>query len=153
GAPAAPATTPPGAPAATVAVATLQPLTVAHGFISAETLPIWTALDSGIYEKYGLQVTAIPLQTGAQAVPAMTSGEVQVALITGLSVVESNHSGADMIIVAGYSNMMRYFLHARPENQRVQDLRGKRIGITRRGGALIVGLEILLQKHGMVAGT
>lgn len=153
GAPAAPATAPSAAPAATVAGGTLQPLTVAHGFISAETLPIWTALDSGLYEKYGLQVTAIPLQTGAQAVPAMTSGEVQIALITGLSVVESNHSGADMIIVAGYSNMMRYFLHARPEIQRVEDLRGKRIGITRRGGALIVGLEILLQKHGMVGGT
>jgi ABC-type nitrate/sulfonate/bicarbonate transport system substrate-binding protein len=37
-----------------------------------------------------------------------------------------------MVIVAGYSNMMRYFLRA-AEIQRVEDLRGKRIGITRRG--------------------
>jgi len=155
GAPAAPTSggTPSGAAAESVAGGAPQSLTVAHGFISAETLPIWIAQEAGLYEKYGLRVTAIPLQTGAQVVPAMTSGEVQVALITGLSVVESNFSGADLVILAGYSNMMRYFLHARPEIQRVEDLRGKRIGITRRGGALSVGLEILLQKRGMVAGT
>ena len=155
GAPAEPARggAPSGAAAESAAGDVPQSLTVAYGFTSAETLPIWIAQETGLYEKYGLRVTAIPVQTGAQAVPAMISGDVQIALLTGLPVVESNFAGADLVIVAGYSNAMRYFLHARPEIQRVEDLRGKRIGITRRGGALIVGLDILLQKHGMVAGT
>jgi ABC-type nitrate/sulfonate/bicarbonate transport system substrate-binding protein len=99
-----------------------------------------------------LKVTAIPLQTSAQVVPAMTSGEVQVALLTGYSVVESDLAGADLVIVAGYSNEMRYFLHARPDIRRVEDLQGKRIGITRRGGAISLAVEILLNKHGLKAG-
>jgi NitT/TauT family transport system substrate-binding protein len=137
-----------GAPAAP-----LRQITVAHGFISAETLPIWIAQEVGLYEKYGLQASAIPLQTGAQVVPAMTADEVQIALITGLAVIEAGLSGADLVVVAGYSNWMRYFLHARPEIQRVEDLRGKRIGITRRGGAIRVAVEILLARHGLTAGT
>jgi NitT/TauT family transport system substrate-binding protein len=129
-----------------------QAITVAYAFVSAETLPIWTAQEQGLYEKYGLRVTAVPLQTSAQVVPAMTSGEVQVALLTGYSVVESDLAGADLVIVAGYSNEMRYFLHARPEIRRVEDLRGQRVGITRRGGAISLAVEILLDKHGLKAG-
>jgi NitT/TauT family transport system substrate-binding protein len=147
GAPASAGGTAAGAAATGAVGAPPQPITVGYAFISAETLPIWTAQETGLYEKYGLQVTAIPLQTSAQVVPAMTAGEVQVALLTGYSVVESGLSGADLIIVAGYSNQMRYFLHARPEIQRVEDLRGKRIGITS------LAVELLLARHGMSAAT
>ena len=39
----------------------VRKIKVAHAFISAETLPIWVALDQKIFEKYGLQVEAVPL--------------------------------------------------------------------------------------------
>jgi NitT/TauT family transport system substrate-binding protein len=130
-----------------------RPIKVAHAFISAETLPIWVAQDQGLFEKYGLRVEAVPLQTSAQVAPAMTSGDVQVALTTGSGEVEFNLSGGDHVIVAGYSSDMRYFLEARPDIQRVEDLRGKKIGITRRGGAIDVAAHLLLEKHGMAYGT
>jgi ABC-type nitrate/sulfonate/bicarbonate transport system substrate-binding protein len=129
-----------------------QRIRVAHAFISAETLPIWVALETGLYGKYGLEVEAVPLQTSAQVAPAMASGEVQIALTTGSGVVEFDLSGGDHVIVAGYSNQMRYFLHARPDIARVEDLRGKRIGITRRGGAIDVAARIFLERHGLVYG-
>jgi len=125
---------------------------VAHAFISAETLPIWVAQDQGLFEKYGLQVEALPLQTSAQVAPAMASGDVQVALTTGSGVIEFDLSGGDHVIVAGYSNQMRYFLHARPGIERITDLRGKRIGITRRGGAIDVAAHIFLERNGMAYG-
>src|SRR5579884_202333 len=140
------------APAAEAVPAGRQRIRVAHAFISAETLPIWVALETGLYEKYGLEVEAVPLQTSAQVAPAMASGEVQIALTTGSGVVEFDLSGGDHVIVAGYSNQMRYFLHARPDITRVEDLRGKRIGITRRGGAIDVAAHIFLERHGLVYG-
>jgi NitT/TauT family transport system substrate-binding protein len=129
-----------------------QPVTVAYAFITVETLPIWIAQDQGLFEKYGLQVTAIPLQTSAQVAPAMTSGDVQIALTTGSGLIEFDLAGGDQLIVAGYSNWMRYFLYARPGIARVEDLRDKRIGITRRGGAIDIAAHIFLEKHGMVYG-
>jgi len=130
-----------------------RPIKVAHAFISAETLPIWVAQDQQLFEKYGLRVEAVPLQTSAQVAPAMTSGDVQIALTTGSGEVEFNLSGGDHVIVAGYSSDMRYFLEARPDIQRVEDLRGKKIGITRRGGAIDVAAHLLLEKHGMTYGS
>lgn len=157
----APAAAPPAAPTAQAVPATssppsapppLRPVRVAHAFISAETLPIWVGLDQQLFERYGLAVEAVPLQTSAQVAPAMTSGDVQIALTTGSGEIEFNLSGGDHVIVAGYSNWMRYFLHARPELRRVEDLRDKRIGITRRGGAIDVAAHIFLERHGLTYG-
>jgi NitT/TauT family transport system substrate-binding protein len=130
----------------------LRKIRVAHAFISAETLPIWVGLDQKLFERYGLSVEAVPLQTSAQVAPAMTSGDVQLALTTGSGEVEFNLAGGEHVIVAGYSNWMRYFLHARPDIRRVEDLRDKKIGITRRGGAIDVAAHIFLEKHGMTYG-
>jgi len=142
---------PTAAPAASAGGAPRK-IKVAHAFISAETLPIWVALDQGLFEKYGLHLEAVPLQTSAQVAPAMASGDVQVALTTGSGVVEFDLSGGDHVIVAGYSNEMRYFLHARPGIERITDLRDKRIGITRRGGAIDVAAHIFLERNGMTYG-
>jgi ABC-type nitrate/sulfonate/bicarbonate transport system substrate-binding protein len=130
----------------------LREIKVAHAFISAETLPIWAALDQRLFEKYGLRVEAVPLQTSAQVAPAMTSGDVQIALTTGTGELEFNLAGGDHVIVAGYSNDMRYFLMARPDVRRVEELRGKRVGITRRGGAIDIAARIFAERHGMEYG-
>jgi len=129
-----------------------RPIKVAYAFISAETLPIWVGQDQKLFEKYGLRVEAVPLQTSAQVAPAMTSGDVQIALTTGTGELEFDVAGGDHVIVAGYSNDMRYFLMAKPEIQRVEDLRGKKIGITRRGGAIDIAAHIFVDRHGMEYG-
>jgi ABC-type nitrate/sulfonate/bicarbonate transport system substrate-binding protein len=149
GSAAAGADTSPGAPSQP---ALMRKIKVAHAFISAETLPIWVALDQKLFEKYGLQVEAVPLQTSAQVAPAMTSGDVQIALTTGTGELEFNLSGGDHVIVAGYSNDMRYFLMAKPDVRRVEELRGKKVGITRRGGAIDIAAHIFAERHGMEYG-
>ncbi|MBX5489744.1 MAG: ABC transporter substrate-binding protein [Chloroflexi bacterium] len=151
-----PVSTPPpsgasGAAGATAAmpVAAREPLKVAITFISAETLPVWAAQELGLFDKYGLQAEVVSILTGAQAPPAMAAGDVHLALMTGLAVVEYDLVGGDLVIVAGYSNEMRYFLHARPEIQRIEDLRGQRIGITRRGAGIDMATRIFLERAGL----
>src|SRR5215813_1199442 len=56
-------TSPGGGGSASGQPAAPRPIKVAHAFISAETLPIWVAQDQQLFEKYGLAVEAVPLQT------------------------------------------------------------------------------------------
>jgi ABC-type nitrate/sulfonate/bicarbonate transport system substrate-binding protein len=126
-----------------------EPLKIAITFISAETLPVWAAQELGLFEKYGLQAEVVSILTGAQAPPAMAAGDVHLALMTGLAVVEYDLVGGDLVVVAGYSNEMRYFLHARPEIRRIEDLRGQRIGITRRGAGIDMATRIFLERAGL----
>ena len=140
-------------PSATAGATAQAKITVGHAFITVETLPIWIALDQGIYRKYGLDVTPASFQTSAQLAPAMSTGEVQIGLTTGAGVTEFNLAGGDQVIVAGYSDTMRYFLYARdPAIQQLEDLRGKRVGITRRGGAIDHAAHIFTERAGLVYG-
>lgn len=135
------------------AAAAPRKITVGHAFVSVETLPIWLAVEQGIYQKYGLDVTPASFQTSAQLAPAMSAGEVQIGLTTGAGVTEFNLAGGDQMVVAGYSDAMRYFLYTKNAAiQRLEDLRDKRVGITRRGGAIDHAAHIFSEKAGLTYG-
>ena len=46
----------------------------------AETGALWAAIDEGIFEDHGIEVEVVPAQGGAQAIPALLSGDIQFAI-------------------------------------------------------------------------
>src|SRR5207247_191379 len=46
-------------------------------------------------------------------------------------------------------NNMRFFLHARPELRRLEDLRGQRVAITRLGSGIHLATTIVLERAGL----
>ncbi|MDM9352471.1 ABC transporter substrate-binding protein, partial [Escherichia coli] len=46
----------------------------------AETGALWAAIDQGIFKEHGLDVEIVPAQGGAQAIPALLSGDIQFAI-------------------------------------------------------------------------
>jgi NitT/TauT family transport system substrate-binding protein len=133
--------------------APLRPLKMAYAFATAETVPMWVAEEQGLYRKHGLEVETILMQSSAQVAPAMVAGEIDVALTAGAGVVDIDLAGGDQLIVASQtSNLMRFYLNARPEIRRVEDLRDKRIAITRLGSGVHLATQIVLEKAGLEAG-
>jgi NitT/TauT family transport system substrate-binding protein len=152
---AAPAAAPaaPGGASASPTSAPLRPLKMAYAFATAETVPMWVAEEQGLYRQHGLNVETILMQSSAQVAPAMAAGEIDVALTAGAGVVDIDLAGGDQLIVASQtSNLMRFYLNARPEIRRVEDLRDKRIAITRLGSGVHLATQIVLEKAGLEAG-
>jgi len=146
-----PAVSAPPPTAAAVPVAA-QPVKVAYGFISADALPLWVGEEQGIYRKHGLVPESTFLQSSAQVAAAMASGEIELALTAVFGVVEIDLAGGDQVILAAVHRYLPLRLHARPDIRRVEDLRDKRISITRLGSGGAMVTEILLQRAGLVAG-
>ena len=46
----------------------------------AETGALWAAIEEGIFEDHGIEVEVVPAQGGAQAIPALLSGDIQFAI-------------------------------------------------------------------------
>ena len=149
-----PATAAPGTGGvgATVAPREVRKVRMAFGFVAPAALPMWIALDQGIYQKYGLDVEPTLMQSSAQIAPAMAAGEIDVALTAGAGVVDITLSGGDQVIVESDNNVMRFYLHARPDVRRVEDLRDKRVAITRLGSGVHLATQIMLEKAGLEAG-
>jgi NitT/TauT family transport system substrate-binding protein len=125
---------------------------LAYGFVGAEVIPMWLAFDQGIYQKYGLDVEATLMQSSAQVAPAMAAGDIDVALTAGAGVVDIDLAGGDQLLIAAHNNYMRFMLHARPEIRRVEELRDKRVAITRLGSGIHLASTFVLGRAGLESG-
>ncbi len=108
----------------------------------------WFAREAGIFERHGLAADLVYVDS-APAVQALTAGAAPVATMSGGLAVGPYLNGLDLVMIAGWCNLNSYQLLTRPEIRRVEDLRGKIIGIGRYGAAADWGLRLILRKLGI----
>ncbi|HVO91993.1 MAG TPA: ABC transporter substrate-binding protein [Terriglobales bacterium] len=122
---------------------------IANSAMSVTSLPLVAARDWNIFHEQGLDAEII-LMSPAITVPAMISGEIDYFAGVGPGVVSASLSGMPFRVVWVSSDRVSYSLVANPKFKNLQDLKGKKIGVTGSLGATNhVSLVIALEKLGM----
>jgi NitT/TauT family transport system substrate-binding protein len=98
----------------------------------AQAVP-WVTKEAGLFEKYGLEVTLIYLDGGSKATQALMSGDVPIAQIGGSSPIAARLRGGDVSIIAGIVNVLAYSLIVSPDVKRPEELKGKKLAVSRFG--------------------
>jgi ABC-type nitrate/sulfonate/bicarbonate transport system substrate-binding protein len=129
----------------------LQPFMVAYSSVTANRAPLWIAHDTGLFEKYGLDVKFINIAAGNVALSALLTAEVHLVTAAGPQVVAAVAQGAPITIVSTNGGSL-FQLVARPSIKTLQDLRGKVIGSSRIGAGTDFVLRRILDKLGLVPG-
>jgi ABC-type nitrate/sulfonate/bicarbonate transport system substrate-binding protein len=124
-------------------------MTVAYSSIGPMATGIWMAKDSGAFEKYGLQADIILITSGPVSVQALIGGDLQVVSAASNAVINAVLNGAPIVAVGGTANRPYHRLFVQPEINRMEDLRGKSLGVTRFGSITDNLSRILLRKHGL----
>src|SRR5262245_52008532 len=124
-----------------VAQSPLEKLRVIYSAIGGSQASVWVPYEAGIFRKHGLDVELLYVAGGGRAAPVVQSGEVPIGVFTGGSVVSANLAGGDLVVIASSMNVMTFVVMARPEIKRVEDLKGKKIGVSRFGSATDFGLR------------
>ncbi|HZS00515.1 MAG TPA: ABC transporter substrate-binding protein [Chloroflexota bacterium] len=137
------------APASTAAPPAPTHLRIASTAVAASMSPLWVAKDTGIYERNGLDVEIVNLAAGTLAVQGLLAGELDFAYNVASSLITANLGGADLVMLAGGVNTMIFSVAVAPGIERVEDLRGKRLGITRLGTSTDFNARYLLQRYGL----
>lgn len=114
---------------------TLEKMRLAYSAIGGSQASVWIPYEAGIFRKNGLDVELLYIGGGGRAAQVVQSGEVPIGVLTGGAVVNSNLAGGDLVIIGSSMNVMTFVLMARPEIRRVEDLKSKKVGITRFGSA------------------
>jgi ABC-type nitrate/sulfonate/bicarbonate transport system substrate-binding protein len=97
-------------------------------------LPFRIANAKGYFREQGLTVEPIFVRGGPTAIGALVSNNVDFASIGGAqAAIRSNSKGLDVNIIASLSNYTNYTLIGNKETKRLEDLRGKTIGVTGAG--------------------
>jgi ABC-type nitrate/sulfonate/bicarbonate transport system substrate-binding protein len=124
-------------------------MTVAYSSIGPMAAGVWMAKDSGAFEKYGLNADIILITSGPVAVQALIGGDLQVVSAASNAVINAVLNGAPIIAVGGTANRPYHRLFVQQEINRMEDLRGKALGVTRFGSITDNLTRILLRKHGL----
>src|SRR5262245_9763483 len=93
----------------------------------------WIMKEAGLFEKHGLDTTLIYLDGGSRAIQVLLSGEVPIVQGGGNSPVAARLRGGDVTLIAGIVNVLAYSLIVHPDIKRPEDLRGKKLAISRYG--------------------
>ncbi len=117
-----------------IAQETKKKIRIANSAMSVTSLPLIAARDWKIFHEQGLDAEII-LMSPALTVPAMISGEIDYFAGVGPGVVSASLSGMPFRAVWVSSDRVSYSLVANPKFKTVQDLKGKKIGVTGSLGA------------------
>ena len=112
-----------------------EKLRVAYTVIAPTQATLWTANELGLFAKHGLDVELVLLVGAPLAVTALVSGETPIVHAGASAVVTSNLQGSGAVLVAGGANRFPYVLFVTDEIKQVEDLRGKKFGVSRIGSA------------------
>lgn len=121
----------------------------AYSSIGPMATGVWMAKESGAFEKYGLQGDIILITSGPVAVQSLIGGDLQFVSAASDAVINAILNGAPIIAVGGTANRPYHRLFVQPEINRVEDLRGKSLGVTRFGSITDNLTRILLRKYGL----
>jgi NitT/TauT family transport system substrate-binding protein len=111
---------------------------------------LWIAEEKGLFKKHSIDPEVV-LIGGASAggVSSLIAGDVQFLGGGGGGVINAALSGADVIMIGSIVNKGVQRVMARSELRRPEDLRGKKIGVTRLGAASHLVLLIMLRGWNM----
>lgn len=72
----------------------------------AETGALWAAMEEGIFEEHGLEIEVVPAQGGANAIPALISGDIQFAIGQPFGPIRADLQDLGVVIVGNYANSL-----------------------------------------------
>ncbi len=110
-------------------------LRIAYSSISGAYTGIWVAHDAGFFAKEGLEDQIILIPSATQLAQVTVAGDVDIASLGGGPVIAAVLSGADLRVIGNNVNKMIFSLHTKPEVKSIEELRGKRIGVSRFGSS------------------
>jgi NitT/TauT family transport system substrate-binding protein len=104
---------------------------------------------AGLFKKYGLDVDLVYIQGSPILTAAMVSRQVPLSFLGGAAIVASAVGGADTVYLACGINMLYWRLFSTPDVKTLDDLKGKKIGLTTMGSQEDAVMRFLLKERGI----
>ena len=122
---------------------------MAYSNVSADDLASWVAKEAGIYAQNGLDVDLQLVAGGSKTMAALLSGQEDLTLQGGGEVLSASASGADLVVLAALAPVYPYLFEVSPDIKTIDDLRGKKVGVSSAGGSAAIASRVALKKQGL----
>jgi NitT/TauT family transport system substrate-binding protein len=132
------------AAAPTTHAQTLKRIKIGYPSLSFRQSNVWVAKEMGLFNKYGLEVEPILFRGGQVATQALVGGDPPIVNIG--TVVQATIQGHNVVLVAAVETKYDLIIFTRSGITQMEQLRGKRLGITGFNSATHYA-SIILARH------
>jgi ABC-type nitrate/sulfonate/bicarbonate transport system substrate-binding protein len=94
---------------------------------------LYTAVDNNLFDKYGFKVEQVYVRGSGPSLAALAADEIQFLYCAADATLPSLAAGVDVKLVAAPLVKLPYVLITRKEIRRMEDLKGKALGVARPG--------------------
>ena len=94
---------------------------------------LYTALENNLFEKYGFKLEHVYIRGSGPSLAALLADEIQFLYCAADATMPSLASGLDVKLVAAPLVKLPYVLVTRKEIRKLEDLKGKALGVARAG--------------------
>jgi ABC-type nitrate/sulfonate/bicarbonate transport system substrate-binding protein len=130
--------------------ASAEPVRITYSVVSSSSVGVWMAKEFGTFKKYGLDVQLIFIPTGSTNVQALIGGGLDIIVAGSSGVVIAGERGASIVAIGSTMNRSPMTLYVQPEINKVEELKGKVIGITRFNTSNHLITTLALRKLGLL---
>ena len=130
-------------------LAAAQKLIVGWSAVSALNSPYWVMQDGGFLKQEGLETDLIYIASSSTIAQAQLAGDVSVSTANSQVIADIGLQGGDLIAMGAVINVAAFYIMASPDIKRVEDLRGKPVGVTRYGASTDFSMRLFLRKYGL----
>jgi NitT/TauT family transport system substrate-binding protein len=127
----------------------LTPVQVGIAGLNNNTIHSFVSRDTGLFRKYGIDARLVVFQGGSLLAQASMAGEVKISMVSGPVTIASRSAGSNSIIVGALINTLPYKMIVGKGISRSDQLKGKKIGISRFGSSTDTAVRLFLEKFGM----
>lgn len=127
----------------------LKQIYVGVSSVSMGNIIIYVTKEAKLFEKYGLYADPVAMRGSGESSKAMIGGSIQVAPIATPTVINAGLSGSDLVILAHTLPGVVHAMIVKPEIKRVEDLKGKKVGVTTFGSLTDFLVRHILRKKGL----
>lgn len=130
-------------------VSAQEAMRVAIPLFPTVAFPVLVGADKGFFQKEGLTIEPIRINSAPTTYQALISGDVHAVVGAPTGLLPSNLQGADIVSVGSWDNLVPYVWVTREKITDIRDLRGKKVGVNRAGSKPWLVIHVLLQDAGL----
>ena len=117
--------------------------------VMSQSLP-WMAQEAGLFKKYNIDFNLVFISSSSIVTAALLGGDAEMTLTGGIgNVIAYVRGSTDVVFVGGVKNVMTQSLVAGGSIKKPEDLKGKRIAVSRIGGNTHYFTIQALRRHGL----
>jgi len=126
-----------------------EKIAISLSAIAPSAVSLWIPHEEGFFKKHGLNAELILIESGSLTSQALAAGEIGIAHNAGAPAIIANASGSGETIIMGLINALEYSLVGTAKLKGIEDLKGKRIGVSRIGSSSHAAAAIALDHFKM----